>query len=701
MPTRATTQDSSGVFGRFQDIEVTGQVIGPQFSRIFSAIDALVAHNEIVTLGNSVLRGLDPIPAASELFDLSQPDCVSSLGRRPSTKEITYEPGHLYDEVGTEYNNALAKFPGRGTIGCFGATTNLVQSPEDLTDATYWTPTSATAAASAYSWRGRPFTLVTASASTAGNVTQILAATSGQIHCFSVTVRKGSGATSQLLIRDSYAGTVRANVTITWATASAAAATGTLFRADFYASDTICEVVVIGTAVGSATPVVTLRPDTTAGTGTAYFTAVQVEDKDFATPYIPTSRSDHSRIVYSIDPAGTGTIELRLRPWHTYDIADRDKYVFVLGGTGASIANTVSLRYDIATDKYIALIYQDASNYRSVASDSAFATNASLWAWRHLKVVWDIPNQTIQLFVDGAEQTTAASAGTVSGMTYNANALIVGGLGNSVAVSLNDYVANALITDFLYQPSTEDTSTTHYTGGVPWYDTSEVTNKYQSVRINRYGIRLHNANIGITDDLGRYIGISPAEGLLARDAAGTTIHDIPTAPILSDMKYGGHILWRDCGTYFSNLALSYTDTQTSRVASSAVTNVSLASVLPPGLSNAKGLLVSCEIYLSAAAAKVAAGSWFDAYPSYATSYGASPAVGNFLGYRRYAAPVATVAVYDIYQFHALVPVVWSGGVPYVTWYFTMNFGAAGAHPMAAGNANYRADAALYALGLLV
>lgn len=481
--------------------------------------------------------GWDSAPSASELFDLSQPDCVSSLGRRPSAKEITYEPGHLYDEVGTEYDNALVKFAGRGVIGCFGATTNLVQSPEDLTDATYWTPTSATAAASTYSWRGRPFTLVTASASTAGNVTQILAATSGQIHCFSVTVRKGSGATSQLLIRDSYAGTVRANVTITWATASAAAATGTLFRADFYASDTICEVVVIGTAIGSATPVVTLRPDTTAGTGTAYFTAVQVEDKDFPTPYTPTSRPEHSRIEYPMTPAGTGTIELWFRPWHTYDIADRDKYVFVLGGTGASIANTVSLRYDIATDKYIALIYQDASNYRSVASDSAFATNASLWAWRHLKVVWDIPNQTIQLFVDGVEQTAAASAGTVSSMAFNANALWVGGLGNS---SGNDYVANSLITDFLYRPSVADTSADHYTNAVPWYDTSEVTNKYQSVRINRYGIRLHNANIGISDDYGRYIGISPAEGLLARDAAGTIIHDIPTAPILVGAYPMGH-----------------------------------------------------------------------------------------------------------------------------------------------------------------
>jgi hypothetical protein len=59
-----------------------------------------------------------------------------------------------------------------------------------------------------------------------------------------------------------------------------------------------------------------------------------------------------------------------------------------------------------------------------------------------------------------------------------------------------------------------------------------VANAVQSVRISNRGIRMHGASISQTDDYGRYMGIGPREGFLAKDAAGTTIHQIPTAPIL-------------------------------------------------------------------------------------------------------------------------------------------------------------------------
>ena len=63
------------------------------------------------------------------------------------------------------------------------------------------------------------------------------------------------------------------------------------------------------------------------------------------------------------------------------------------------------------------------------------------------------------------------------------------------------------------------------------------------IKVTQRGIRLHNASFSLTDDKNRSVEIGAAEGLLARDAGGTIIHDIPDAPMSTGNYYCGHILW--------------------------------------------------------------------------------------------------------------------------------------------------------------
>jgi hypothetical protein len=689
MPTRVTSQESDGVFGRFQDIEVTGRVIGPQFSRIFSAIDALVAHNEVVTLGNSVLRGLDPIPAASELFDLSQPDCVSSLGRKPSAKEITYEPGHLYDEVGTEYDNALAKFAGRGTIGCFGATPNLVTDPEDLTT-TAWTLVNCTAEASAKVFAGHPLTKLICASTSGAYIRQDAAVTTATPLVRAIVCKGNASAAADLTrvaLYDFSASAVRGSIDIKWTDSTYTAGNGaTDDRVDFYGDFAVVRFRAASVNTGN-TNAVLIYPDLNeAATDYAYAGAVMVSDAAFLAPFTPTSRPVGSAR-YPLAPATKGTIDLWVRPLFSYD-STGDKYVWRLGGSGAS--GQISLSYHATNDKWVVRATLDGSNYRYVYSTSAFTANAALQVWQHIKVVWDLGNDAVSMYVDGVAQTDTAAAGSCAAFAFAGNYLYIGGL-------VSGYACNSLLCDFLYQPSVEDTSATHYTNAVPWYDTSEVTNKYQSVRINRYGIRLHNANIGIGDDYGRYIGISPAEGLLARDAAGKIIHDIPTAPILADMIYGGHLIWRDAADYFAADSIIYTSTAAAETTNltGSVQNTALAAHLPPGMTNVKGVLCSAYLYMTIATAKGKVGADRTVTLRYGTAYG-SVGSYNYAGGLRERMEVAGVSLHSINWLQALIPVVWYGGAPYVVWQMQ---GAASGMDTASGQVSNGVQ--LYLAGVLI
>lgn len=522
-------------FLQVQDLEVTGRLIGPQFSRIYSAIDALASRNETVTLGNSVIRGLDPIPAGTELFDLSQPDCVSSLGRRTYSRLLCYFPAVGHDEIGTEFDSPWTKFSGHGVLGSFVGTTNLVQSPEDWTDSSYWTTSSATIALSSYYFQGRRFSLLTAAGSSSGCIMQSFAASTlgaAGAKSTSVTIKKGSG-NARVGMYDVGVGWIfLAQVAWSTKTVSFTAGSATIAHQKWWGDD-IVELSFIWTLTTSTHEHRLYAYGGTADGHYNYYTAAQVESVPHPTPYTPTGR-EAGNVSWKIDATLTGTVEFWYCPWFNYNTG-ANRYIWLWGASASGLSNSVWLRYLQSGDNFEALIYVDGSNYRRVAG-STIANNAALWKWWHFKIIWDIPNQSIRMWIDGTEQTTTSSAGTVSGMTPQQDLMQVG-----YSASAGASASDGLYADLLLRPGTiTDTTTTHYTAAVPWYDPTEVTNKYRSVRINRYGIRLHNAQLALTDDWNRSIEISPATGMLARDAAGKILHDIPTAALAQASYAMGH-----------------------------------------------------------------------------------------------------------------------------------------------------------------
>jgi len=479
----------------------------------------------------AVYDGYDALPSGAELFDLRQPDCLSHLGRAPTSREVVFEPGYLKDELGTEYANGWSKWTGLGVIGCFAAVTNLVVDPEDLSMSS-WSESDVDAPTdSGYTLRGRKLWLIQNSSAAAGYEYQEITVTTA-VHGIQAVIKKGTTNAPTLRAYDGATLRCQVDVDFSGATPTATASTGTLAFAKAIGTDAIL-VAAITTAFTGTTMSLRLYTGSADDNANVYATAFQVELRAYPTPYTPISRSAGG-LDYPMAPATSGTIDLWLRPMFNYDTRS-NLYGWVLGGVPGSIDGSVFLRYEQSTDKWMAAIYVDASNYRAVRSTSAFASNAALWAWQHIKVVYDIPNQEISLFVGGVEQTATASAGTVSSLAFAADAFLVGNAGCGQAYAIDGFLA-----DLCYQASTEDETTTHYDTGMPWYDTAEVANAVQTVRINQAGIRMHNAAIAITDDYNRLIAISNKDGLLAKDAAGTVTHDIPTAPVLVGAYVQGH-----------------------------------------------------------------------------------------------------------------------------------------------------------------
>lgn len=638
----------------------------------------------------AVYDGYDALPAGAELFDLRQPDCRSHLGRSPNAREnLVYFPGYLKDETEEEYASGWTAWSGLGVIGAHGDCTNLVDDPEDLTTSS-WTPFNLTPADSDYTWQGRPFTLLT-STSSGGYQSQAITFTGNAVKVLQFTLRKGTAETdTQILIVDTDASENRLNISVNWSTQAITETTGSVVKASWYNSGTVLELQLLTASVTAAnTNVLRLLPSS-AGTGNLYVTAVQAEDFAFAHPYVPTSRL-RAQLGYNLTPATTGTIDFWTRPWHTYDYGT-SRYLFLYGGAAGISTRSVVLYYDQSSDKYIAAIVVDGSNYRRAISTSAFTDNAGLQVWRHIKVVWDAPNQSIKLFVDKVEQTGTASAGTVSGLTFAANKLWIGSAGNATGT---DTSADAMFADFCLQASTKDETTTHFDLGMPWYDSAEVANQVQSVRINQAGIRRHNAVDTWTDDYNRLIAISNRDGLLAKDAAGKVIHDIPVSPILSGMAYGGHVIFKEAPNYFDSLTFTFTNTDADAADESSVQNANLSSYIG-GLTNLHGVILGVFLHTHLADGKAAVGAYYGAMARYSTVYNTTPGAYNVAARNSAKAVVAAVEHVLRTNHFCIVPVVYDGATPYISWDIKLEFSS-----MAANSDVYGATAYLYLLGFMV
>ena len=200
----------------------------------------------------------------------------------------------------------------------------------------------------------------------------------------------------------------------------------------------------------------------------------------------------------------------------------------------------------------------------------------------------------------------------------------------------------------------------------------------------------------VTDSLDRYIEISAAKGLYAQDEDGNIIHDIPNAPILADMIYSGHLIWKEAPDYLASIVLTNTDTQTNRYGSSSVSNVNISAQVG-GNTNVRGAVISMEPHWELSAAKVAIGTYASLVAKYCSRYNSKTGADwQFIGGLDGKSQVATQIFQATITLTRSVPVIWEGGVPYICWFVYRAF-----LNMAAASAEYHATAYLYLCGLYI
>ena len=546
MMRRTTTVEEEAKYQTLRDLEVTGTVRGPWFSYVLACIDRLFGNFKQIAVsiagalaakemavaedgGDFVYEGWDKIPAGAEYFDLRQPDCLSSLGRAPTGKRIVFFPGKLKDEIGTEYSNLRSRFTDLGTIGLFKATTNVVVDPEDLTT-TNWTKSVLTAASTTKSFNGWVFSKLTCAGAGTAVVYQNVTVTISTPSVHAVVARGSAdavGETTWVRFYDWTVPTDRGWVRIEWTDHSYTSGGGaTAVRVDFYGDVAVIWFSAAGVAPGNTNGILIYPQEIEVASEYAYATAVQVENSVYPTPYTPTVRPV-GYLAYTRDNGAVGSMECWVQEFHTYN----DGLTHLIWSLG-NPSSYPFIRFIYEGTRWRAHLYKDAANYRTTVTPIV-NNNGTIWQWIHWKIAWDIPNQSIRLWKNGTEETSTADSGTVTGWTPSP-ILYVGNQAGSNQ-------ADALITDLLIRP-TADTTITHWASYKPCYDPTEIANKWETVRIGKRNLRMHNSELVLTDDRNRLVDISPSSGLMVRDAAGTIIHDVPDAPILSDAFAMGHFI---------------------------------------------------------------------------------------------------------------------------------------------------------------
>ena len=252
----------------------------------------------------------------------------------------------------------------------FQATTNLALDREDLTGAA-WTKVNATAVLSDLYYDGKRFTKITNVGASLGYVHQTFATAWTDINTasFSVIARKGSSA-GNITVFQVWNDTTSAyvfNMVLDWDNYPNAPGTpvlGTLHGYDWKDSETV-ELRIICDDLNANTDnlIVRCRGSANATDGEyTYYTAVQVEDLPYPTPYVNGSRAaahpDESLIMSS-----QFVIDMIVPPWFTYDTTDNH----VICAWYIDVTHAFNLRYRADTD-VIKLHWQDGGTIRVLSS---------------------------------------------------------------------------------------------------------------------------------------------------------------------------------------------------------------------------------------------------------------------------------------------------------------------------------------------
>jgi hypothetical protein len=187
----------------------------------------------------------------------------------------------------------------------------------------------------------------------------------------------------------------------------------------------------------------------------------------------------------------------------------------------------------------------------------------------------------------------------------------------------------------------------------------------------------------------------------AYDENAVVIHDIPNVAIASDMVYGGHIIWKDAPDYFGARTLSLTDSSTGHIWPQSKVDSSLASDIPDGLTNVKGAVLAVLSAAYVDAAKTKENAWALVQTKYSVDYDEMPTTYNVMAKLQTFCSGAFASGYwnpSIFT-HALVPVVYSGNTPYVTW--SLEGTIAGLNAGNGETDTYSIRSYLYILGFIV
>lgn len=651
--------------GRVVDIIRQGAITNTSID-----VKAITAKDLIIN-SDDVYSDDDEIPDGDEFFDFSTPDCISNLGRNPYLKKsVVFAPGVLGTTKGP-----YRKWDGRGVVGFFREYENKVATP-DLNDSTEWNHSASYHAnqenvydedldAIVWYWeRGTNTTLTFVYDSTndpgaAGTYFAgiwIKAEESLNIHLY---IDHGGGSehgTNQSY--DPNDGWVWFEFWETFTNDP----TGFGFR-------------IASTSTFSAG---------------AWFKAAMPIVVESPTARVPYRFPKHlySGLTYYYTWGTKGTIEFWVYPKFTYTVGQNTYFV----NDYVSVYSIICY-YDQGSDQ-IRVILNDGTT-TVVLNTSAYTSDSELQDWMHLKFTWDFDNDNFSFYRNGVliEESSTVMDGT-AWLDRNNGILSIGS--NPEISQPWRYPADSWMTDFRIIDYV-DKSSTHYEKGRPYFEPNEIVGNGRQVRISEKGIRLHDNSLAITDTFGRYIELSNAAGMLAEDSSGTIIHDIPDAPILTDMKYGGHILWKDAPDYITNTNIVYTDTQTLRNANSSIVNFNMTSHLPPDMTNVKGFLFSANINSYVSDIKVGTFTQIRSWAIYGTSYN-SVGTYNTIGFIELAA--ADTAGWGTMQMkkrgHVLIPAVKYNDVLYIVYRLHGYWSS-----MASASGQYNSSVELYLLGYLV
>lgn len=628
------------------------------------APDALTSSFTILSIGHRAGANLADSLIHSAKFWTWTGAALGTLNTEADIDRVTAALTPLFSWEGEDYDVGYKPTGKQGAVGLFKATTNLASDPENLTGAA-WAETTVTPTLSDYYIDGKRFSKLLATAAN-GYSSQTIAFTGDGVKSVQYFLRRGTDTTTTLVLRDTTAPADRLRIVVTWATKAFTETTGSVFNYAWLSDDILWIACLTSSVTAANTNSLRIEIDTNATY--SYVTAIQAENSVYPTPYTPTTRAA-GVLQYPLALPRKFTAMFWLRPWFNYNTANT---VTLL--TWYVAANNVFLIYYVPATDQITVGWIDGGVARYLHGptlNSAALLNQNIMVAATIDLDGGQTGSMLKVYAGATIGSDKDWLAAPDAKTTEFPTLCVGY--DPLAPT---GVADSFLTDLLILPGvllTEVQCDEHFNKTRPWYSTSEVASNNKQVRIDRSGIRLHNAQLNITDWRNRQILISNRDGLLAKDAAGQIIHDLPETPIVTGMQYLGHLFLQPSATYIAWDGAAATSVATSAFDDSGTVQFNLSTYLPPQFGNPHGVKILVGVLVDVAANKIThattnetvagAAIWYS--PNFA--WGGHAAGGGIQGFY-FQADVqahAAAAGWDLVKYGIFdAPVVWNAGVPY-------------------------------------